>query len=147
MKRYTLSQLPAVVAALPLPAYQAFMRAVKTARRGGRKARPASARKIKVTQQDRWWSNAVRDRDGWRCRMCHKTFVRAAGEHRSGLDAAHIISRRHKRTRWVVDNGLALCVGCHLRSHADPKAFERFCREQIGDATYERLWALAHHAT
>lgn len=55
------------------------------------------------------------------------------------FDPAHIFSRQYKSTRWVTDNVLKLCHECHLWAHANPREFERFVRDLLGDDKYERL--------
>lgn len=57
----------------------------------------------------RAWSRAVRDRDGYRCRVCGGTY---------GVQAHHIVSRRVKRLRYDVSNGLTACATCHDDIHA-----------------------------
>jgi len=52
---------------------------------------------------DKLWSLAVKKRDGYKCVRCGKPAVHAH----------HIFSRRHKRTRWEVKNGIALCYRDH----------------------------------
>lgn len=61
-------------------------------------------------QADRLWSLIVRSRDG-ACERCHTRPV--AHPH-------HLIFRsRSKRTRWLIQNGAAICAGCHLAVHRD----------------------------
>lgn len=78
---------------------------------------------------DALWGKAVRQRDG-ACRRCGKTEV---------LQAAHIISRRYKATRWDLDNGIALCRGCHHWNHHFPVEYDWWIRELIGEKKYESL--------
>ena len=76
------------------------------------------------------WSRAVRDRDGNRCRRCGST---------QGIDAAHIIGRAKPRTRYVLENGIALCRLCHQDLDQHPERKARFAIEILGAAAYRRL--------
>ena len=50
------------------------------------------------------WAEAVKIRAGHKCEYCGimKT-----------LNSHHIFSKRHRATRWDIDNGICLCSGCH----------------------------------
>ena len=52
---------------------------------------------------DMHWSQAIKQKYGGRCAGC--------GD--QGLQAHHIIKRRFKLTRWLVSNGVWLCLNCH----------------------------------
>jgi len=59
--------------------------------------------------QAKVWRNAVRDRDGWKCRHCGAT---------GRLHAHHIKPwKTHPELRFDLDNGLTLCVPCHEQVH------------------------------
>jgi len=55
-------------------------------------------------QLDAVWSGIVKKRDK-RCLWCGGS---------KNLAADHIFSRRRNSTRWVIENGIALCAGCHI---------------------------------
>ena len=56
-------------------------------------------------EADRLWSLAVRKRDK-KCLLCGSS---------DNLQAHHAIVRRgSKSTRWILENGITLCVGCHI---------------------------------
>ena len=125
------------------------IRRTKKSLRTGKPARVLRSR-IKVDSRDIRTSLAVRDQGGWQCRSCKRQFERPGsgvlqpGE-TSGLTNAHIISRSYKRTRYLVENGLPLCWGkCAPYFTEHPKEWEAFCRREIGDAEYDRLYRLAH---
>lgn len=66
------------------------------------------SRKKLVKALDTLWSLVVRTRDG-RCVKCGKT---------TDLQAHHyIIGRRSLATRFLPDNGVTLCQGCHFLIH------------------------------
>lgn len=52
---------------------------------------------------DTLWAQAVKKRDNYKCVRCGKPAVHAH----------HIFSRRHKRTRWEIQNGISLCFYEH----------------------------------
>ena len=91
--------------------------------------------KIKLTKADREFARAVKERDGWVCRRCHKGYVPGS----QGLHAAHIISRRHKATRHDLGNALSLCFACHLWGHGSPIEFSDFVRRELGTKAYNAL--------
>lgn len=55
---------------------------------------------------DKIWEYMIKSSAGWRCELC--------GDANNGLDAHHVILRRHLWTRWDKRNGVAVCQGgCH----------------------------------
>jgi len=65
--------------------------------------------KIKIVALDKKASRACRERDDYICQRCGTKHATNS----SGLHAAHIMPRRHKNTRWHLDNLISLCFGCH----------------------------------
>jgi 5-methylcytosine-specific restriction endonuclease McrA len=55
----------------------------------------------------------VFDRDGWKCVRCGR-----GSEGR--LQPSHVIGRRHLCTRWLPENLLTMCGGCHIWWHEYP---------------------------
>lgn len=67
---------------------------------------------LRKTKEYRHWRNAVLERDGFRCRKCHKSIRR--------LDAHHIFSfTLFPELRFGVSNGLTVCVRCHTKYKGD----------------------------
>jgi len=67
---------------------------------------------------DELWSKIVRSTG--ECQRCGK---------KTALQAAHIISRKHKLFRWDLRNGLCLCVRCHLYwQHREPVEFTEWLK-------------------
>jgi len=58
---------------------------------------------------DSLWSKAVKKRDNNRCALCGSSYM---------LEAHHVQIRKHKTTRWNIDNGIALCYKCHGKCHS-----------------------------
>ena len=72
-----------------------------------------------------------------RCEVCGKT---------TRLNAHHFYSRSALSTRWDLDNGFLLCVGCHVFSskfsaHKTPADFVEWAIESRGIDWYENLKA------
>lgn len=79
---------------------------------------------------DSLWSQAVRIRDG-RCCKCGSVTC---------LNAHHIFGRRHLATRWVIDNGITLCMPCHIFwAHRDPGTFMAWWIGKYGKSEFDRL--------
>ena len=93
---------------------------------------------IRRTQADVRFSLQIRERDGHRCRRCHK--IPAKG----GLHCAHHFTRRTGATRLDPDNALSLCYGCHQYLDSHPEEKETFWRSVIGDERFDALAARAH---
>ncbi len=74
------------------------------------------------------WAVKVKTRDGYLCRKCH-----SAGP----VEAHHIIHRKHKATRYLMLNGLTLCLKCH--PWADTIAGREWVAGEIGDFAYSEL--------
>ncbi len=78
-------------------------------------ARTLAKRKVE-RELDALCREIVLQRDGWRCVRCG----RANGEaipgsvERVRLQWAHVITRRIRSTRWLLENGMSLCKGCHF---------------------------------
>ena len=97
------------------------------------------AKKIKTTALDRKWSKAVKERDHWTCQKCRTVYPKKS----RGLHAAHIFSRRFKRTRHDPINGVALCFGCHMHFHSNPIEFMEWAEEHLGERTFKELMGRA----
>lgn len=62
---------------------------------------------------------------------------------RPAVNAHHIFSRRNKGTRWLPENGAALCAGHHTFSsnsaHQNPYEFYEFIKDRMGDQAFQIL--------
>jgi len=72
------------------------------------------------------WSLCVRTRDKT-CRNCNSDF---------NLQAHHIVQRNYKASRYLLDNGICLCAGCHWPEKLDPEKFRGVVISIIGEAKY-----------
>lgn len=82
---------------------------------------------------DKAWATKVKQ--GGRCEHCGKT---------SPLNAHHFYSRSSLNTRWDLDNGFCLCVGCHVFSskfsaHKTPAEFVEWATELRGVKWYYEM--------
>lgn len=86
-----------------------------------KKTKNKQSRKTIQNRMDKIWSLLVRERAGHKCERCgsglkYRDYLGKDGVDRKmpyGIDAHHIIQRSMKLTRWSLDNGVALCHGCH----------------------------------
>ena len=90
-------------------------------------------------KKDKQWSQAIKERDGFKCLHCGKDKY---------LNAHHIFSRNNYKVRWDMDNGVTLCSGCHTMSskfsaHKTPIEFIEWIKGKWGEEWYERLRAKA----
>jgi hypothetical protein len=162
------------IAALPTGRFNYFVTMLRRAHRGDLDVRIPNRWRVKRDSRDARTSLAVRDRDEWMCRNGGsnrrvRNLVVNLGHDRifflcpymgivfprpgdgelesgqsSGLENMHVISRGHRPTRYLVENGMAGCKPCHNWFEDHPKEWEAFCRQELGNAEYDRLYALAH---
>jgi len=84
-----------------------------------RVSRVVSEERKAVKEADLAWADAVKGRDGWFCVVCGVS---------ERLNAHHILPREVKEFKYVVDNGITLCVTHHkfsreLSAHNNSFAF------------------------
>ena len=84
---------------------------------------------------DALFSQVIRERDDYTCRLCHKNYRHDTGM----LDCAHNIGRRRGSVRWDTDNAFALCRPCHNDIDQRPLDHADFIREELGEGRYETL--------
>jgi len=77
-----------------------------------RRSKKARQRQSKVLELDRLARLACFERDNNVCVRCHDVT--------RNVQWCHVIGRRHKCTRWELDNALTMCAGCHLWWHEYP---------------------------
>lgn len=70
-----------------------------------------AARKTTVKELDALARAVVFARDEGKCQW---------GSGHAGTDWAHVRSRRFRSTRWMSENAVVLCRGCHLKWHQNP---------------------------
>jgi hypothetical protein len=90
--------------------------------------------KIKIDKRDTVFSKIIRLRARFNCECCGRYFPKG-----HGLQCSHLVSRRHKATRWDFDAAVAHCFACHQRLGGNPLQFSAWIRKHLGDARYEML--------
>lgn len=55
----------------------------------------------------------MRAKAGGKCEYCLELKREFKGGPGIWLEAAHVIGRTNRATRWKLNNGVALCSGCH----------------------------------
>lgn len=110
-----------------------MIRRKKPLRRCGRpkKRRSRSPFKALKTALDIRWSKLTKEIWGHRCAWCGKT---------DSLTSDHIFNRWKHPTRWIVENAVILCVGCHIfRKKREPAEWYEVVRRERGDELLEVL--------
>ena len=88
------------------------------------------SRKTLSNKADRLWWRAIRSK-GF-CELAGLDQVQCGGPHQ----AAHIVGRRYRVTRWDLNNGLCLCRDHHVfYTH----------RPELWYVTMERIWPGRYH--
>jgi len=82
------------------------------------------------------FSKLIRSLAGHRCEYCHKS----TGQ----IDCAHIFGRRHRHTRWDIDNAVALCRYHHRFFSENPILFFDWLNSHIGEEKLDSLRLKAH---
>lgn len=94
-----------------------------------------NAPKASNKRTDDQWAREVKERAGFKCEYCGK---------KDNLNSHHIFSRSNRSVRWDLDNGVALCPGCHVFSdtfsaHKTPMEFTIWIKEKRGEEWYQNL--------
>lgn len=82
---------------------------------------------------DKIWATLIKQRDGFRCRMCG-----SAGS----LNAHHVFGKRSRILRYSISNGVTLCASCHLyRVHGSNGRIALDALKKIREIVGEDTWA------
>jgi 5-methylcytosine-specific restriction endonuclease McrA len=87
-----------------------------------KRIRAKSKRKMKLHDADKLFSQYIRTRDGWQCRICGGI---------ESIQCGHLVSRRYRALRWNPDNAIAICAKDHVFYTHRPLEW---------DATIEERW-------
>jgi hypothetical protein len=90
--------------------------------------------RIKIDKRDTIFSKIIRLRARFNCEKCGRYFPKG-----HGLQCSHLVSRRHKATRWDFDAAVAHCFTCHQYLGGNPVVFASWIRKHLGDARYDML--------
>ena len=89
-------------------------------------------RKALIKKLDKLWSQAVKDKANNICEKCQRVS--------KGLNSHHVVGRRYMSTRYLIENGVALCVNCHFNiAHQNPVEFSKWILAKRGEEWYNRL--------
>lgn len=74
---------------------------------------------LKLTPQDKEWSKAIKERDGYKCVICGSTLK---------LNSHHLIARENHICKFDINNGITLCTKHHffcrkISAHNNPIGF------------------------
>ena len=91
---------------------------------------------MKLSAEDRRWALAVKERESWTCQRCGASHIPGS----KGLNAHHVFTRSRKATRYMLANGISVCVGCHRWVHANPYLARPFLEKIVPEfAELEQL--------
>ena len=95
-------------------------------------AKPPSKTTLR-NKADKLWSQRIRE-IGY-CEKCGKTGL---------LNAHHVFGKGNYSTRYELENGCCLCVGCHkfsikFSAHETPMEFTKWILSKRGEDWYNRL--------
>lgn len=106
--------------------------------KNARRSKRSGCRKVLEKQLDSLWSKKVRE-----VGYCEKCFDLLQVKKTNNLQAHHIFSRKHKATRWIIENGICLCPSCHTlgngSAHLDPEQFHSWVGEYLPTGVYDKL--------
>ncbi|RTL07750.1 HNH endonuclease [Candidatus Dependentiae bacterium] len=78
-------------------------------------AKQKEARALRMSEEHKAWSNAVRGRDKFTCQLCG-----GKPKRRKSIHAHHIVPFAEDASlRFDVNNGVTLCRMCHRRVHRE----------------------------
>jgi len=90
-----------------------------------------SRRKQLISELDKVMSLKVRERDNHTCRKCGRT---------GRVFHHHIMSKTRLTTRWIMENGVALCFWCHRWAHSAPEEFRNWILTWMSEKQYDELY-------
>jgi 5-methylcytosine-specific restriction endonuclease McrA len=116
-------------------------RSPKPRKRVKRSVRPHAVRQTKRAAQERKLDRLWADRILGGHPRTERCWI---GCGRFATDAAHLISRRYKLTRWHPANGKPLCRECHAYYTARPEVWEIRVEQWLTADFYAYLWNTAN---
>jgi hypothetical protein len=103
--------------------------------------------RIRESKADIYFSLFIRERDGWKCRRCGRSYkpylIGSNNRHLMGIHNMHCFGRGGMSTRFYELNCMAGCYGCHsyLDQHPDEKY--AFWIKEIGETAFSELKLIA----
>lgn len=95
----------------------------------------AKRKRPKEATLDALFSQVVRERDDYKCRVCHKDFRHDPGR----LHCSHHIGRARRVVRFDLDNASSKCADCHRRLDLNPLEHAEWVKQELGEERYEDL--------
>lgn len=108
----------------------------------GKRPQPRSIKEHRKLEKvaDDLWARIVRSKSPT-CAHCDLFGIMPA---KKTTDAMHLVSRRYRQTRWLLENGAPGARGCHHIMGFDQHLHVLFCEGYIGKAKWEQLNVLKH---
>lgn len=100
--------------------------------------------KVKISAADRLFSLWIKNRDGWTCQRCEKTYNPDIPGHRQALHCSHFKGRAKESTRFEPLNADSLCYGCHQYFTSQPDEHHRWQVERKGQDVIDKLVLLSN---
>ena len=89
---------------------------------------------MKLTKEDKAWSLAVKKKAKFKCEICGKDGTKCK------LNSHHIITRRFKKLKLNVKNGICICYYCHMHLvHRNTIVGAESIKKAIGTRRYNSL--------
>lgn len=110
----------------------------KPINRGKKTSKRRKSRLALRKECDRRFALAIKQRDNWQCVICGRT---------TGVQCAHIISRRYGSVRFLLGNAVTLCAQHHMFYTHRPLEWDEWVIARIGLAGYNELKILARAGT
>lgn len=94
-------------------------------------------KKSEIKKLDKLWAKAVKIRANQKCEYCLREDLK--------LDAAHIVGRVYRGTRWDLANGISLCYRDHQDFDNNGPESQKIFDNLIGQEKYDQLVEKAKH--
>ena len=95
---------------------------------------------MKLTKEDKAWSLKVKKRAKFKCEICGSCSINPKTGKKIRLNSHHIISRRYKKLKLVIKNGISACYYCHMHLiHRNTIVGAELIKKAIGTRRYNWL--------
>lgn len=90
---------------------------------------------VKLDKADMLFSRWIKLRDNYTCQRCFKQYP----EGHRGLHNSHFVGRRKENTRFMEENAMAACYGCHQYLTSHPQEHYLFQVERLGQDVVDKI--------
>lgn len=94
---------------------------------------------VKILPADKSFADCVKEAHDHTCAKCG---IKIEG----GMELSHIYTRSYRCIRWVKENALPKCNGCHRAWHDNPKEAYKWFQEKYGAAVLDKLILMKQQA-